>query len=285
MIIKNAFISFAMSVKKMLFHALFGNPNIEKILLFLLVNETCYAAQIRHCLGGALTPLQQALNRLEKGKIIVSHLEGKTRLFRFNPHYPFLRELQALLKQGYHHLRLHDQHNYYCSHEKRLQKPPHKQKSAAQLQDPLTLLWERLKQVTSLSFSAQSKQTHPSGWNGTGKASVTIETPTSHCLIFHEKGVWTSADGTQCDFKNSYRWTWVPKKTLISLEHLRHGPENPVFLFELTPISTHQFETLHPFLCRDDTYLATLTRQTDAIAFRWRILGPRKNEEILYIYE
>ena len=84
----------------MVFHALFGNPNIEKILLFLLVNEKCYAAQIGHCVGGALTPIQQALNRLENGKILSSHLEGKTRLFRFNPHYPFLRELQALLKTG-----------------------------------------------------------------------------------------------------------------------------------------------------------------------------------------
>ena len=93
----------------------FRNPNIEKILIFLLVNEKCYAAQLRHCLGGGLTPIQQALNRLENGDILSSELEGKTRLFRFNPHYPFLKEVQTLLKQGYHHLQLHEQHKYYCS--------------------------------------------------------------------------------------------------------------------------------------------------------------------------
>jgi hypothetical protein len=69
------------------------------------------------------------------------------------------------------------------------------------------------------------------------------------------------------------------------LEHLRHGPDNPVFLFELTPVSDTQFKTVHPYLCRHDTYLATLIRHPDVIEFNWRILGPCKNEEISYTYD
>jgi hypothetical protein len=275
--------------KKMLFDALFGNPTIEKILLFLLVNEKCYAAQIRHCLGGALTPIQQALNRLEKGKIVISELEGKTRVFRFNPHYAFLRELQALLKQGYHQLQLHDQHQYYCSREKRTPVASRTNLRKQKLplpssQDILGVLWERLRCVTHLSFSARSHQSNPLGWNGKGQASVKVDAPTPRSFIFQEQGVWTSEDGKPFDFKNCYRWTWNSAKLLISLEHLRHGADNPVFLFELTPFSDAQFKTVHPFLCRHDTYLATLTCRSDAIAFDWRILGPRKNEEIHYIY-
>src|SRR5208337_4699800 len=95
-----------------------------------------------------------------------------------------------------------------------------------------------------------------SGWNGVGKAIVHVEALTPHCLTFHEQGVWRSEAGKEFDFKNSYRWTWNPAKSLITLEHLRHGPENPVFLFELTPVAENRFETVHPFLCRHDTYLA-----------------------------
>ena len=273
----------------MLFQALFGNLNIEKILIFLLINEKCYAAQIRHCLGGALTPIQQALNRLEKGNILTSALEGKTRLFRFNPHYPFLKELQALLKQGYHQLPLHHQHLYYCSRESRAilypQKVANPKKSQqTSTKNALEKLWERLGTINSLSFSAQSKQSSPSGWNGKGKATVKVEITTFHTLIFLEQGVWTSQEGKPYDFKNSYRWTWNPAKSLIRLEHLRRGPENPVFLFELTPVSETQFKTLHPFLCRNDTYLATLICKPDTLEFHWRILGPCKNEEVHYIY-
>ena len=107
---------------------------------------------------------------------------------------------------------------------------------------------------------------------------------TPHCLIFHEQGVWTSEEGKEFDFKNSYRWTWNLGKSLISLEHLRHGPENPVFLFDLTPVSETHFETVHPYLCKNDTYLAALILTSEAIEFKWRILGPNKNEEIHYLY-
>lgn len=269
----------------MLFDALFGNPNIEKILLFLLVNEKCYAAQIRHCIGGALTPIQQALIRLEKGNILISELHGKTRIFRFNPHYPFLRELQALLKQGYHQLQLHEQHKYYCSRENRLpvlvKSTPSKKKPP---QDILESFWKRLKGIKHLSFAAQSKQANLSGWNGTGKANVQSESPSPYSLIFYEQGIWTAENGKTFDFKNCYRWTLDPAKALISLEHLRRGPDKPVFLFELTPVTATEFQTVHPYLCRDDTYFATLTLKPKAIAFHWRILGPRKNEEIDYLY-
>jgi hypothetical protein len=273
----------------MLFHALFGNPNIEKILIFLLVNEKCYATQLSSCLGGALTPMQQALQRLEKGGIVTSSLEGKTRLFRFNPHYPFLRELQALLKQGYHHLPLHDQQAYYCP-QGRVQRnrhhhlASHSNLNGARDDEALPALWQRLLKIHHLSFSAQSKGDKSSGWNGIGRAKVDVRNISSHSLVFQEQGSWTSDEGKQFDFKNVFRWTWHETKPLITLEHLRHGPDHPIVLFELTPVSSTRFETVHPYLCRQDTYLAHLYCDLHFIQLNWRILGPRKNEEIHYIY-
>lgn len=80
---------------------LFGNPVIEKILFFLLTNEKCYASQLRDVFHTPLYSFQKALGRLERGGIIVSHKEGKTLIYQFNPRYPFLRELKAFLQKSY----------------------------------------------------------------------------------------------------------------------------------------------------------------------------------------
>jgi len=84
--------------------SIFGGKNIEKILFFLLINKTCYATQLSIEFNESLSPFQKALDRLETGGIIVSFLEGKTRIYQFNPRYPFLKELKALLVKAFNFL-------------------------------------------------------------------------------------------------------------------------------------------------------------------------------------
>lgn len=81
--------------------SLFGNPVIEKVLFFLLVNEKSYPSQLKNTFQMPLYSFQRALGRLEKGGIIVSHREGKTLIYQFNPRYPFLNELKAFLQKAY----------------------------------------------------------------------------------------------------------------------------------------------------------------------------------------
>lgn len=81
--------------------SLFGNKNIEKILLYILINDTCYGTQLSYVFDSSLSPFQKALDRLESGNILVSFLEGKTRNYKFNPRYPFLNELESFLKKAY----------------------------------------------------------------------------------------------------------------------------------------------------------------------------------------
>lgn len=80
---------------------LFGNAVIEKILFFLLKNEKSYGAELSKVLKTPLYSVQKALIRLEDAGIIVALEEGKTRVFQFNPRYPFLRELKAFLEKAY----------------------------------------------------------------------------------------------------------------------------------------------------------------------------------------
>lgn len=81
--------------------ALFGNANIERILLYLLKNERCYATLLMKRFNCSISTVQNSLERLERGGILVSFLEGKTRIYTFNPRYPFLLELKAFLSKAY----------------------------------------------------------------------------------------------------------------------------------------------------------------------------------------
>ncbi|NGX56736.1 MAG: hypothetical protein K1060chlam5_00982 [Candidatus Anoxychlamydiales bacterium] len=81
--------------------SIFGGKNIERILFYILINKSCYATQLRFVFNTSLSPFQKALDRLESGNILVSFLEGKTRIYKFNPRYPFLNELINFLKKAY----------------------------------------------------------------------------------------------------------------------------------------------------------------------------------------
>ena len=101
--------------------SIFGGKNIEKALFFLLLNQRCYGQQLSHVFEQALSPFQKALDRLETGGVIVSFLEGKTRVYQFNPRYPFLQELKAFLVKAYAFLPQEVKDKYY---EPKIRKRP-----------------------------------------------------------------------------------------------------------------------------------------------------------------
>lgn len=80
---------------------LFGNVIIEKVLFYLIANDQCYPFQLKNNFHTPLFSFQRALARLEKGGVVVSHKEGKTLIYQFNPRYPFLNELKTFLQKAY----------------------------------------------------------------------------------------------------------------------------------------------------------------------------------------
>ncbi len=71
---------------------LFSNKNVEKILIYLNLHGKANASELRSVFDTALDPIQKTLRKLEEGGLLVSFLEGKTRVFRWNPRYPFIKE-------------------------------------------------------------------------------------------------------------------------------------------------------------------------------------------------
>ena len=92
---------------------LFANKNVEKILIYLFLHDKANASELSHSFDSSLDPIQKTLRKLEEGGLLVSFLEGRTRVFQWNPRYPFLQEMQALAKKVYEFLPNHIRENCY----------------------------------------------------------------------------------------------------------------------------------------------------------------------------
>ena len=76
-----------------------GSKNAERVLIYLLARNEGYTREIARFWGSDPDSIQKQLARLERGGVLDSKSAGRTRLYRFNPRYSFLKELQALLKK------------------------------------------------------------------------------------------------------------------------------------------------------------------------------------------
>ncbi len=67
--------------------------------MFLIAREEGYSREIARFFNTDLTPIQKQLEKLEIGGIVYSRMLGRTRIFMFNPRYPFLAELKEFLNK------------------------------------------------------------------------------------------------------------------------------------------------------------------------------------------
>ena len=109
-------------------------------------------------------------------------------------------------------------------------------------------------------------------------------TPSTSEIVFQEKGHWFQDQVPETAFNSSFRWTLDTQACLITLEHLRYGSTHPVFLFHLTPTKPFMLEAVDAHLCAADTYLGSISWSSAHIDFYWRIIGPSKNDELVYRY-
>lgn len=79
---------------------LLGNATAEKVLLYLEQYGDGYGRAIADTFDGlSLNMVQRQLERFEVAGLIVSRREGRTRIYEWNPRYPFRSEVRALLRK------------------------------------------------------------------------------------------------------------------------------------------------------------------------------------------
>lgn len=76
-----------------------GSSSSERVMIFLFARREGYAREIARFFATDLNPIQKQLSKLEAGGVLASRVAGRTRLFSFNPRYPMIDELRALLEK------------------------------------------------------------------------------------------------------------------------------------------------------------------------------------------
>ncbi len=105
---------------------IFGNASAEKVLLYLEQYDEGYATAIARAFDGlSLNMAQRQLERFERAGALVSSLQGRTRLYSWNPRYPFRDELRALLAKALKELPVAERKRYFAQRRRprRIGKP------------------------------------------------------------------------------------------------------------------------------------------------------------------
>ena len=56
------------------------------------------------------------------------------------------------------------------------------------------------------------------------------------------------------------------------------------FLFHLAPSGKHSLSSVDSHLCGGDVYFGQIQFDRYSLCSNWRVMGPKKNEEIAYYY-
>ncbi len=82
-------------------YSLFGSVSRESIFAFLVNNQEGYATEIARAGGVKLFAIQNQLEKFEAENILQSRVAGRIRVYSFNPKYPLLAELKALIEKAH----------------------------------------------------------------------------------------------------------------------------------------------------------------------------------------
>jgi hypothetical protein len=80
---------------------LLGSKNAERVLIYIFARDEGYPREIARFFNADLKSIQNQLDKLEAGGVLVSREVGRTRPYVFNPRYSFLNELKTLLKKAF----------------------------------------------------------------------------------------------------------------------------------------------------------------------------------------
>ena len=76
------------------------SQNAERVLVYLTARQEGYTREIARFYSVDADSIKKQLTKLESGSVLISSMVGKTKIYRFNPRYPFLPELLSLLNKA-----------------------------------------------------------------------------------------------------------------------------------------------------------------------------------------
>ncbi len=92
---------------------IFGSATAEKVLLYLTAYGEGYATGIANTFDISLSMVQKQFARFEEAGLLAVTLKGRTRIYTWNPRYPFLKEFVAYLEKAFEYLPREEKEKYY----------------------------------------------------------------------------------------------------------------------------------------------------------------------------
>ncbi|MED7820251.1 MULTISPECIES: DUF6314 family protein [unclassified Francisella] len=144
-------------------------------------------------------------------------------------------------------------------------------------------LFSKLAKINYFEFESSSGEKSQTGWNGYAKGSV-ITKVEQDSIYFKEQGYFKLDKASrEAKIENEYIWQKIDSNR-IRLFHARFGYNNLVNLFDLVPKDKDSWHSENQHVCVDDLYSAELSILDKSIELSWKIVGPKKNELIKYMY-
>jgi len=149
-------------------------------------------------------------------------------------------------------------------------------------------LWKHLRGISRFEYTSKPGDKSLMSWAGSGRGEV-IVTELDNELYFTESGRFTLAGSDQAlEMQNEFIWQRL-SETELRLEHSRFGRDKRVHLFDMEPVNgfatTNEWRSITPHLCGDDIYSGHLQVIGERVHFSWSIVGPKKDENLFYIYQ
>jgi hypothetical protein len=80
--------------------AIFSSEDAERVLFYIIARDQGYGREIADFWDTTQTGVKRQLERFEAGGILTGTAVGRTRVYSWNPRYPFLPELKALMTRA-----------------------------------------------------------------------------------------------------------------------------------------------------------------------------------------
>ncbi len=90
-----------------------GSVTAERVLFYLTAYGEGYATGIAKTFGIPLNMVQKQFARFEEAGLLAATLKGRTKVYTWNPRYPFLKEFKAYLEKAFEFVPHDEKEKYY----------------------------------------------------------------------------------------------------------------------------------------------------------------------------
>lgn len=141
-------------------------------------------------------------------------------------------------------------------------------------------LWEKFSLCNYFKIQTRSLLLPHKEWNF-GEGYILQTWLSSSSWSIQEKGYWTNLSSRKLNFFNNWHWNIDSSTETVCIRRFRHF-NSPVILS--LKHSAGRLISTAPYICGKDYYYLFIDLGLKKIKYHWKIIGPKKIDEIICLY-